>query len=296
MHDPRIGRFFAVDPLAPKYPHNSPYAFSENRVIDGIELEGLEVVLHGSDESSFTIETDLVKSEISLEDYGIDYDFGGNYSMGLEDLTPDALGIDIGGAFTTPFGGVNGGVNILWHTRGEDTDDEAYPELFFYDGGQWGFTPDLTLNGQVGVICAWATNADGTHASDEFVANGVNWTGDFYGASVSIGELLVAGGGSVYTGWDPTKPRTGEGWAGVTLAWTPQVSATAGIGKLGKHLSKLKNGTAGLLVSKTNYSMIYGNGSDYTLETKRDVSGWHMFNSWDFWNWNPINQKDPEDQ
>lgn len=42
MHDPRVGRFFAVDPLAPKYPHNSPYAFSENRVIDCIELEGLE--------------------------------------------------------------------------------------------------------------------------------------------------------------------------------------------------------------------------------------------------------------
>ncbi|MBC8756065.1 hypothetical protein H2O64_15415 [Kordia sp. YSTF-M3] len=42
MHDPRIGRFFAIDPLSPKYPHNSPYAFSENRVIDAIELEGLE--------------------------------------------------------------------------------------------------------------------------------------------------------------------------------------------------------------------------------------------------------------
>ena len=42
MHDPRIGRFFAVDPLAPKYPHNSVYAFSENVVIDHVELEGLE--------------------------------------------------------------------------------------------------------------------------------------------------------------------------------------------------------------------------------------------------------------
>jgi RHS repeat-associated protein len=42
MHDPRVGRFFAVDPLAWKYPHNSPYAFSENIVIDHIELEGLE--------------------------------------------------------------------------------------------------------------------------------------------------------------------------------------------------------------------------------------------------------------
>jgi hypothetical protein len=42
MHDPRVGRFFAVDPLTKKYPHNSPYAFSENRVIDGTELEGAE--------------------------------------------------------------------------------------------------------------------------------------------------------------------------------------------------------------------------------------------------------------
>jgi len=42
MHDPRVGRFFAVDPLAGEYPWNSTYAFSENRVLDGVELEGLE--------------------------------------------------------------------------------------------------------------------------------------------------------------------------------------------------------------------------------------------------------------
>jgi len=42
MHDPRIGRFFAVDPLFKQYAYNSPFAFSENRVIDAVELEGLE--------------------------------------------------------------------------------------------------------------------------------------------------------------------------------------------------------------------------------------------------------------
>ena len=42
MYDPRVGRFFAVDPLAGVYPWNSVYAFSENRVLDAIELEGLE--------------------------------------------------------------------------------------------------------------------------------------------------------------------------------------------------------------------------------------------------------------
>ena len=43
-HQPDIGRFFNVDPLSEKYVYNSPYAFSENRVINGRELEGLEWV------------------------------------------------------------------------------------------------------------------------------------------------------------------------------------------------------------------------------------------------------------
>jgi RHS repeat-associated protein len=42
IHDPRLGRFLSIDPLEAEYPWNSPYAFSENRVIDGIELEGAE--------------------------------------------------------------------------------------------------------------------------------------------------------------------------------------------------------------------------------------------------------------
>ena len=40
MHDPRVGRFFAVDPLFKKYAYYSPYVFSGNRVIDAIDLEG----------------------------------------------------------------------------------------------------------------------------------------------------------------------------------------------------------------------------------------------------------------
>ncbi|PKR79466.1 hypothetical protein CW751_14990, partial [Brumimicrobium salinarum] len=42
MHDPRVGRFFAVDPLTKKYPHYTPYSFSGNKVIHAVELEGLE--------------------------------------------------------------------------------------------------------------------------------------------------------------------------------------------------------------------------------------------------------------
>ena len=49
MHDPRVGRFFAVDPLQKAFHWNSSYAFSENRVIDAFELEGAErVLIHGT--------------------------------------------------------------------------------------------------------------------------------------------------------------------------------------------------------------------------------------------------------
>jgi uncharacterized protein (TIGR02594 family) len=42
MHDTRLGRFFAVDPLTKDYPWYTPYQFSGNKVIHCIELEGLE--------------------------------------------------------------------------------------------------------------------------------------------------------------------------------------------------------------------------------------------------------------
>jgi RHS repeat-associated protein len=42
MHDPRVGRFFAVDPLQDEYPFWSPYVFSGNQVTSTVELEGLE--------------------------------------------------------------------------------------------------------------------------------------------------------------------------------------------------------------------------------------------------------------
>ncbi len=45
ISDPAIGRFWQIDPLAEEYVYNGTYNFSENRVIDGVELEGLEVVL-----------------------------------------------------------------------------------------------------------------------------------------------------------------------------------------------------------------------------------------------------------
>jgi RHS repeat-associated protein len=60
-HQPDIGRFFNVDPLAEKYLYNSPYAFSENKVTSHRELEGLEA------ESVNKKETDRQKKETDKE-------------------------------------------------------------------------------------------------------------------------------------------------------------------------------------------------------------------------------------
>ncbi len=71
MHDPRVGRFFATDPLEPEYPSNSPFAFSENRVIDMVELEGLEAA-----------NTDDKKDEKKKEEVGGSFLSGWNKEVG----------------------------------------------------------------------------------------------------------------------------------------------------------------------------------------------------------------------
>ena len=85
MHDPRVGRFWSLDPLASKYPHNSPYAFSENRVIDSNELEGLESIPGGQIVTSddllapalLTTATDATVTPLTLWDTQVRYPEGG---------------------------------------------------------------------------------------------------------------------------------------------------------------------------------------------------------------------------
>lgn len=77
MHDPRVGRFFAIDPLAHEFPWNSPYAFSENRVIDGLELEGREVVeVKVALRGTFAPAHIVVNAGLVLDKYGITFAYG----------------------------------------------------------------------------------------------------------------------------------------------------------------------------------------------------------------------------
>jgi RHS repeat-associated protein len=42
IYDPRIGRFFSIDPLTSNYAFLTPYQFASNRPIDGIDIDGKE--------------------------------------------------------------------------------------------------------------------------------------------------------------------------------------------------------------------------------------------------------------
>ena len=49
-YNPRIGRFFSVDPLTNKYPWYSPYQFAGNKVIAYVDRDGAEEEAPGTDE------------------------------------------------------------------------------------------------------------------------------------------------------------------------------------------------------------------------------------------------------
>ena len=42
QYNPRLGRFFSVDPITSKYPELTPYQFASNTPISAIDLDGLE--------------------------------------------------------------------------------------------------------------------------------------------------------------------------------------------------------------------------------------------------------------
>jgi RHS repeat-associated protein len=106
-HQPDIGRFFNIDPLAEKYVYNSPYAFSENKVVAHIELEGLEAL-------SIQFE---VRAVVSAEVAGVTTSQTVGLAVGR---SANAEGIHIAGFYTPTLGiaagqGLTAGVNTSFY-------------------------------------------------------------------------------------------------------------------------------------------------------------------------------------
>jgi RHS repeat-associated protein len=64
VYDPRIGRFLSVDPLLRNYPGWSPYPFAMNRVIDGIDVDGLEYMRYDKSYITLSVNYDRVTGNL----------------------------------------------------------------------------------------------------------------------------------------------------------------------------------------------------------------------------------------
>ena len=72
-YDSRLGKFWSVDPLSSSYPWNSNYAFAENRVIDGKDLEGREFGIANWCARSAGMTTATEQNiKLSISDYTMD--------------------------------------------------------------------------------------------------------------------------------------------------------------------------------------------------------------------------------
>jgi RHS repeat-associated protein len=137
-HDPTIGRFFNVDPLSEKFYYNSPYAFSENKVVAHVELEGLESVsinasargivsaevlgVTGSASIGVTVGTSnqgeglyvvptLTMGGGLAGGHGVSVGVTGSFNMGdIEDMK--GVGSNFGGFMSVPGVGLQGGFDI----------------------------------------------------------------------------------------------------------------------------------------------------------------------------------------
>jgi hypothetical protein len=59
--DNQTGRFWQIDPLASNYPHNSPYAFQENKFGLGVELEGKELLTWAKNKAKELVHWETLK-------------------------------------------------------------------------------------------------------------------------------------------------------------------------------------------------------------------------------------------
>jgi RHS repeat-associated protein len=291
-YDARLGRRWNLDPVTK--PNEGPYSCFANNPIWLTDPNGNDTLkIIGANNSQWNIfyGTGTAVQSYNLCDYNVNKDIGKkSFDIGV---MPDAIGIDIQGAANLGCFDGNGGVNILWHTRGEKSENKWIPEIHIYTGFGLSVSSSYlenSITGQASVSLMWAyaetkdfATGKMVPAKDTWVANGFNWTGNFYYLSGSMSFAGWGISGSKFTSLKPgTNLQLNESiWSGYSIG----VSRSAGGASGSLNLSRIKDifKNASIKNSSINtggqyYWMIYGNGSDFIPSSNEDVSGWNIFN------------------
>lgn len=256
-----------------------------------------------------------------------------NHTVDLTGYLPDAIGLDIGLAagldLHTPLlsAGLSGvgGVNLLWHTRGDA--QARWPEVHVYYGHSANLSrgsvldslssmvSPVNLSGAVQLILAWATfhddKGEGYPAPSAWVANGYNWTGKFYSVGLSI---PVYGAFSLVGSYYQSTPlfsdlKNTKMWRGISIGVgvsakvvkVTGLTSKTGIKETGwkikpdianifKNFGWHKFKSLGLGQAVTNYGLLYGNGGDYIPAAKKTGRPQRSITGWHLEDFPGINQ------
>ena len=286
----RIGKRWNIDPVVKH--HESPYACFANNPIWFIDPNGADSLkILGANNSSMSISygKGTKTTTYNLSDFGVDL---GNQKIDLGEKIPDVIGLDITGILNVGPFTVEGGVNILWHTRGEENCFE--PEIYAYNGAggtasKGILSYDVNASVTASLFWGWAQtkvwdkstkklyDTKIVPALDKWVANGFNWTGDFWTSSGSVGQGYQLSF-SKFTSLRPgTKLKNNETyWSGYSVGFGLGASAKGGFTKALNFIDVIK-GTS-LTYTHQYYYLMYGNGRDYG-KYGDSLEGWNWYAS-----------------
>jgi RHS repeat-associated protein len=143
MSDARLGRFWSIDPKFKTYPWNSPYLYADNRVIDGLEMEGLQ-------HKSYVVTINDQGEAIQKVNHSSDMKDVGPRGWGSFYSIRDEAGDFVGHVFTPEdpptFFFASGGAYFRG-TKVLSGHDEFSGEDGFHGGGKQALTTTLMLPG-----------------------------------------------------------------------------------------------------------------------------------------------------
>ncbi|SNY99680.1 DUF6443 domain-containing protein [Flagellimonas pacifica] len=229
ISDPAIGRFWQIDPLAEDYPYNSTYAFQENKMGMGVELEGLELGNFPFDGSgiarAFESTINKVSNFLGLDKIEPVVEASGDATLGLQagfKVKAGAVGVDVDvnainfelvsgqadltdplnpDSYTGDHIGNNGDAKFS-HSIGATVDVVGYPVVGGDISATYRSEGDANVDGGlyfVAPITETKSRSGGNNTSSLNVPNGPSSdvkTGkqdNFYGVNLGLGATLGLG-------------------------------------------------------------------------------------------------------